>query len=177
MFEVDVSELVRARVDLAFQRAAPGLDAIFDVGVQRVVDRAKQIAPKVTSALAGSIRAMPAIGSIAGGHRSMAVEAGTTGIGVAVPYAMAVEYGSGLHAEGGSRGKYPIRPVNKKALFFSLGPNGPDVGPIGGVMHPGVKPRPYLRPALIEVVPSIVDDLTQYLAHKIVMSFQEVSFR
>jgi hypothetical protein len=83
-----------------------------------------------------------------------------------VPYARAQEMGSGLFAEEGPREKYPIwagiytGKSSKKALSFSW-PGGPDPHPAlqtGGryagrytfakIMHPGVKPKRYLRNAL-----------------------------
>lgn len=77
-------------------------------------------------------------------------------------YAMAQEFGSGLYAESGSRGKIPIiagywtGKSGKKALAFKW-PGGdtsssaydPDseLFFFRRVMHPGVHPHPYLRPA------------------------------
>ena len=97
-------------------------------------------------------------------------------IGTNVEYARAHEMGSGLYSEDPAfRKKYKITagmlnffntksPNPKWALSFKW-PGGPDphpalttTGPYAGhytfasVMHPGVKPRPYLRPALEDVL-------------------------
>ncbi len=95
-------------------------------------------------------------------------------IGTNVEYARAHEMGSGLYSEDPQyRKKYKIvagawnpntkSPSPKLSLSFKWS-GGPDPhpalqteGPYAGyysfrsVMHPGVKPRPYLRPALQEV--------------------------
>lgn len=89
-----------------------------------------------------------------------------------IPYARAHEFGSGLHAEDPRhRGKYPIwagklnpgqtRSLNPKWALSFQWPAGPKPHPahseegeyashytFAKIMHPGVKPRPYLRPAL-----------------------------
>lgn len=97
-------------------------------------------------------------------------------VGTNVEYAQAHEMGSGLYSEDPQyRKKYKIMagmlnyfntgsPNPKWALSFKW-PGGPDphpalttTGPYAGkytfasVMHPGVKPRPYLRPALESVM-------------------------
>lgn len=82
--------------------------------------------------------------------------------GTVVDYAAAQEFGSGLYAEDPARSKsggqkYPIRAKYAKSLAFEWpgGPvNHPAYDPESGlfffkmVMHPGVHPQPYLRPAL-----------------------------
>lgn len=84
-------------------------------------------------------------------------------VGTNVEYAAAQELGSGIHAEGGGGQPYPIRPVKKKALAFVWPDHPPHIEPdpetgkvvLAKVMHPGVKPQPYLRPALNESIPEI----------------------
>jgi len=103
---------------------------------------------------------------------------------VNVPYARAHEMGSGLHSEDPSkRRKYPIiagkhnpatRSLNPKWSLSFQWPAGPkphaahsETGQYAShyafvkVMHPGVKPRPFLRPALDEkreLIPQLILD-------------------
>ncbi|MHB1131657.1 MAG: HK97 gp10 family phage protein [Chloroflexota bacterium] len=61
-------------------------------------------------------------------------------VGTDLEYAQAIEFGSGLY--GPKKAKYIIRPKNKKALFWKGARH-----PVAFVMHPGVRPRPFLLPA------------------------------
>lgn len=87
-----------------------------------------------------------------------AIKVGVSGLA----YARAVEFGSGIHAEGGSQGYIHIvagaytGKSSKKALAFvwervrgdiAYGPESNKVF-FRSVMHPGVMPRPYLRPGV-----------------------------
>jgi len=91
-----------------------------------------------------------------------------------VEYARAHEFGSGLHSEDASkRAKYPIwagklnpgqtKSLNPKWALSFQWPTGPKPHPahseegtfashytFGKIMHPGVRARPYLRPALAQ---------------------------
>ena len=110
-----------------------------------------------------------------------------------LPYARAHEMGSGLHSEDASkRAKYPIwagklnpgqtKSLNPKWALSFQWPAGPKPHPahteegtyashytFGKIMHPGVRPRPYMRPALAQskdeviglVLSSIVAELTK----------------
>ena len=90
------------------------------------------------------------------------------------PEALAYEFGSGIWGHEGK--KYPIRPVNSEFLAFNWpaaseaaafsregkelvipGPGGKVVLP--GVMHPGVRPEPYMTPALDKNKAKIVSEL------------------
>jgi hypothetical protein len=67
------------------------------------------------------------------------------------PQAAGFEYGSGEHGESGQR--YPIEGGPYLAIPRERWPKyspPPDVDPVvlGKVMHPGVKARPYLQPAI-----------------------------
>ncbi len=75
------------------------------------------------------------------------------------PMAAAFEWGSGVHKQRGAPGKYIIEPRNKQALAFefrvaknigsiNLTKEGKVILPY--VMHPGVAPRPYIAPTLVE---------------------------
>jgi len=104
-----------------------------------------------------------------------------------VPYARAHEMGSGLHAEDARfRGKYPIwagklnpgktRSLDPKWALSFQWPAGPKPHPahteegeyasyytFAKIMHPGVKARPYLRPALKQSQ----DEITQLVLSSI----------
>lgn len=129
-----------------------------------VAQRAELNAPVDTGRLARSIHRGPPfrIGPFVWGAQ----------VGTNVEYARAQEMGSGLYSEDPKYRKKikivagfynPETPSNKRALSFAW-PGGPDPhpalqteGPYAGkyafasVMHPGVKPQPYLRPALQSV--------------------------
>ena len=80
-------------------------------------------------------------------------------VGSNVEYARAHELGSGLHATVGEKKRIPISAKNAKALAFAW-PNAPDAVKNSqkkfplvfyrSVMHPGIRPTPYLQPALDE---------------------------
>lgn len=84
--------------------------------------------------------------------------------------ARAYEWGSGVHATRGLPKKYTIRPKNKKALWFYIDnpypgariyekPGG-DIGiTVQSVQHPGVEARPFLSPALRDVLPRATEEL------------------
>lgn len=86
------------------------------------------------------------------------------------PMGAAFEFGSGLHATQQAPATYPIKPSNKKALAFvwdKANPNIPTL-PDGRVVlpivqHPGVVARPYLIPAIEDVIADVeklfVDDI------------------
>ena len=72
----------------------------------------------------------------------------------AAPMAPAFEWGSGEHATRGKVGRYKIK-GNPLAIPRSRWPDyipPPDVDPVilPYVMHPGVAPRPYILPTIIE---------------------------
>lgn len=85
--------------------------------------------------------------------------------------AKAFEYGSGIHATRGKKGKYLIQPKNKRALWFPY--PSPKVfpgtmtyiknGQFGvttlEVRHPGVAPRPFLAPAIESTKKKAIPDL------------------
>lgn len=73
-------------------------------------------------------------------------------VGTNVEYAAAQELGSGLY--GPKRQKYLITAKRAKVLAFEwLG----KMRFFRYVWHPGVKPKPYLRPALDESKPQIIE--------------------
>lgn len=133
---------------------------------QLVAQRATRKAPRLTGRLKRSIiQGLP----YASGPGRWAVDVGTN-----VEYARAQEFGSGLY--GPKKQRYPIYPRRGKVLAFDW-PNAPASLKYAGqlettstgmlvakkgvakartkfvfayVMHPGVPPHPYLRPALKE---------------------------
>lgn len=112
------------------------------------VRRAKIKVPRKTGHLGRSIRP----GS---------VDRGGAWVHARTPYAKAVEFGSGLY--GPRRRKYEIKPKRGGFLAWPANAGGrrlsgrarTNAGPMvyaRRVMHPGVKPRPFLIPAAKEAV-------------------------
>lgn len=66
-------------------------------------------------------------------------------VGTALEYAKFLEYGTGIH--GPKNKAYIIRPRKKRMLAWKQGGN---VIMAKKVIHPGMPPRPFLRPALDE---------------------------
>jgi len=83
--------------------------------------------------------------------------------------ARAYEYGSGEKATRGEKKRYPITPKTKKALWFYMDNPNENLllyekdGIIGvtlpKVMHPGVEARPFLSPAIQELLPRLSEQL------------------
>ena len=110
-----------------------------------------------------------------------------------VPYARAHEMGSGLHSEDASkREKYPIwagklnpgvtKSLNPKWSLSFQWPAGPKPHPahsekgqyashytFGKIMHPGVKPRPYMRPALAQSKDEVIQLVLSSIAAELSM--------
>jgi HK97 gp10 family phage protein len=114
-----------------------------------VAQRATRRAPRDTGRLKRSI--------LAGKPYKRSKSKYAIDVGTNVEYAAAQELGSGEHAEGGGE-PYDIVPVKKKALAF-FWPDAPANVPVSAktgkvvlakVTQRGVKPQPYLRPALEE---------------------------
>ena len=78
------------------------------------------------------------------------------------PQAAAFELGSGLH--GSKAQKYPITAKNAPALiFFWANPyfgDDPGMFAFKKVMHPGVKARPFLKPAVNKYIPELQQDIS-----------------
>lgn len=99
----------------------------------------------------------------------------TVDVGTNVEYARAHELGSGLHSTVGPKEKYAII-AKGRALEFSW-PNAPaevadrypDSFPLvyyKSVMHPGIRPTPYLTPA----INSATDEIRALILSNIVLS-------
>jgi len=104
---------------------------------------AKDLAPRKTAALQGSIQMRPT------------VEQGSALVGYwgsfGIDYAIYQEMGTGVYAGGEP---YEIRPRRRKALWWP----GLD-HPVTSVMHPGIHARPYLRPAADACYPGLQDNI------------------
>lgn len=68
-------------------------------------------------------------------------------------YGLYLDQGTGLY--GPLRKKYEIKPKTKKALSFDM--NGSDVV-VKKVMHPGIKPYPWIRNTFFHKFPQIVQE-------------------
>jgi hypothetical protein len=136
-----------------------GMSAVGELALQT----AKRKAPVKNGDL---VRSIMYEGPFNDGPWRMYVSTGPT-----VVYGAAQEFGSGLyHKDPAKRRKYPILPgaVTGKSSATVLAfkwPGGPkdisaynaklDMFFFAGVMHPGVRPQPYLQPTLDELMPKI----------------------
>lgn len=87
----------------------------------------------------------------------------------------AFEYGSGIHGEGGERYAIVPRPGNDVGLVFR------GTKKFSGqwirtqlVMHPGVKARPFIRPAIEAVSKKLTDELAADIRNNIVTELSAV---
>lgn len=132
-------------------------DSILDK-TRRAMDRvmadcvvvAKELVPVDTTALQRSIQMRPTVPE----GKGLVGYWGSFGI----RYAIYQEMGTGMYAPGGGSA-YEIRPKHKKALFWEGAAH-----PVASVMHPGVRARPYLRPAADAIYPELAEYIRQELA-------------
>lgn len=102
--------------------------------------------------------------------------------------APAFEFGSGIHATKGPAEKYIIAPRNKGALAFDWSPEdegmvfkspkfiaqiGDDRWLFRFVEHPGVAPRPFMRPTLLENRQEIAKMIGKEFSHQIFVEIRE----
>lgn len=73
------------------------------------------------------------------------------------PAARAYEWGSGLHAERGKKGKYPIPREATGVAFpkerwpgYRPPPPAPEIFVFDQIQHPGVSKRPFIVPTIME---------------------------
>lgn len=86
------------------------------------------------------------------------------------PYALAFEYGSGIH--GSKHSLYPIAARNADNLvFWWERENRWFVGSRLGKGHPGIKPRPYIDPSIKAKKKEIVETLGQAFVASIIADF------
>ncbi len=104
------------------------------------------------------------------------------------PMALAYEFGSGLHAERDVNKTYTIKPRERRALAFfwpgrtSNYPRGRKyIGPApdGRLMfnyvdHPGIRARPYIRPALESTLEELDEHILRHLTAQIILGEDEV---
>ena len=130
-----------------------------------VLSRSIRSRLKWSKKLRGTVKLHPATRSGDSVSTSITVAEGNDDL---TAMAMAYEKGSGLY--GPARRKYPIRPVSKKALWFYMENPAPHIPiyikPDGGigvtlpkVMHPGVKPRPFISSAITDTLKKATDEL------------------
>lgn len=99
------------------------------------------------------------------------------------PMAAAFEFGSGLRAEIGDKEKYQIKAKNAPVLSFLWkypSPLGLKKLPYDEqvfftmVNHPGIAPRPYIRPSIAETKPDIVNIIGEKFKASIILETREV---
>ena len=138
-----------AILDAIDQGAREGLD----MATAFVANEAKSLAPQgETSHLKQSIGPGTSTGSYLQNTLRSSVTAGA-------PYASYVEFGTGERGESppASGQKYAIRPKNRKALRFAAPGGGGFVFVSGTIWHPGMRAKPYMRPAIANNVGRIED--------------------
>ncbi len=140
---VDISDLTRDLQQISNLSAGQITENIFRDYGAKIEALAKEKAPHKTGALKSSITH----------HASQE----SLEIVASVAYAMYQEFGTSSRGEfGGS--PYTIRPKNGKYLVFYV--NGKKVV-TKKVTHPGIKARPYLRPAVQEAFGELFDKLAE----------------
>lgn len=144
----------KAKIIKAMTRGAKaGLEDVADAFVRE----ARQRAPVKHGDLArGIIRDPVEVGE----------ETVKTAVRATEPYSAATEYGSATRGEANAPGKktrrkYPIVPKTRKALRWKEG--GKEVF-AAKVMHPGVRPQPYMRPALDSIEPVAAEMIKKKIA-------------
>ena len=144
VFYFDVTELANDLSTISELTPAQITENILqDVG-SRIVDNARQRAPKKTGKLSSSI--------------TYKVTNGTKlEVDVSVPYGTYQEFGTGTRGEYPGR-PYIITPKQAKVLRFTAG--GQTIY-TKRVNHPGIPARPYLRPAAQEELGTLLDKLSE----------------
>jgi HK97 gp10 family phage protein len=117
---------------------------IFQSLGEDIVRKAREKAPVKTGTLRNSI--------------SYRVSGKELIIGPHVPYAPYMEFGTGSKSEFGGNA-YEIKPKSGQYLKFQVG--GKTVF-TKKVMHPGIEPRPFMRPAVEEVMGELADKLADH---------------
>ena len=92
------------------------------------------------------------------------------------PFAAAFEWGSGLHTQRGAAAKYPIEAKNADKLHFWWEGGGKwFMGKKLPFGHPGIAPRPYIAPTLVENKAEIRKILGQELKAAIMLGVPPVT--
>lgn len=129
---INMAQLNQRLADSA-RYAGKAMDDVMSDAAEKILESMMRRVPRRTGRLAASlsIRRLPG-----------RIEIGPTD----VPYATYVEFGTGSRGEfGGS--SYEIRPKTATALKFSIGGR---TYYAKSVRHPGIAPRPFVRPAAQE---------------------------
>lgn len=142
---VDVSQLAQDLTDIAGGSYQANAKALVESAINQIETLARAYVPVDTGALRAGIIAYTEGGGMVG-----VVEADAL-------YASYVELGTGI------RGEFPgkmitIKPKSPGGLLRWTGKDG-KVHYAKEVHSPGMAPRPFLRPALERVVPSLVEGL------------------
>jgi len=109
-------------------------------GQKVVADKARSMVPKDSGALAKSIRVSVNMKAARRGYVRADVVAGNK----TAWYANLIEQGTGSHYTGSGRSQrkpYTIKPKKREGALLFGGVLRPEV------VHPGIKPQPFMRPA------------------------------
>jgi len=113
------------------------------------------------------------------------VQDGNTGAHIDItikhPAAAAFEWGSGVHSTKGAREEYEIVPKDAPLLAFPKErwpqykppPEAPDVFLFPKVSHPGVEPRPFIAPSVIETKAEVKKILGKAAKAQILMGVKQ----
>jgi HK97 gp10 family phage protein len=139
----DITELVEDLAAISEKSPEEITGNIFNVLGMEIMGNARAKAPVRTGRLRDSI--------------DYKISGNQLIIGPHVPYAPYMEFGTGSRGEfGGS--EYIIRPRTKPYLKFKI--NGKWIS-TKEVHHPGISPRPFMRPAVEEAMGDLADKLAE----------------
>lgn len=139
----DITELVEDLATISGKSPQSITGNVFQTLGEDIVRKAREKAPVKSGALRSSI--------------AYRVDGNELIIGPHVPYAPYMEFGTGSKSEFGGQ-PYEIKPKSGKYLKFQS--NGKTVF-VKKVMHPGVDPRPFMRPAVEEAMGGLADKLAE----------------
>ncbi len=142
-FEVD--DLVKDLATISELSPAEITENIFEDLGSKIADKARQLAPRKTGALATSIK-----------HK--VIKGVQLEVGSDVEYAMFQEFGTATRGEFPGQA-YKIRPKKPGGrLVFKIDNK---VIRTKEVNHPGIPARPYIRPAALEVMEPMLEKLSE----------------
>lgn len=147
---------------------------ILNDAADKIVQKAKENA-SWSSTIPNAISSEPAVATSDGYEVAIKLDASKDG---PAPQSAAFEFGSGIHATRGRKGKYVIEPKNKQVLAFPT-ERWEDFGyPVGSgpkmigistdnnfllryVDHPGVSQKAFVTPAILETIDEVEQKINQ----------------
>jgi len=147
---------------------------ILNDAADKIVQKAKENA-SWSSTIPNAISSEPAVATSDGYEVAIKLDASKDG---PAPQSAAFEFGSGIHATRGRKGKYVIEPKNKQVLAFPTErwegfsypvESGPKMIGISTdnnfllryVDHPGVSQKAFVTPAILETIDEVEQKINQ----------------